>query len=175
MIRVKLEDSVREYANKQVTNKNFGNRSKGFNGNKEKQYTGILGECAVYLALGKELPTYDSGSVVEDVIINDKKVDIKSMARNSDMRDNFVHNFVAYQKDSNNDVLIGVNINKKSREAQICAWLPKEEFLKKARFFEKGTKITRFDGTSFVTGAPHYELEQSEWNQINSVEDLKSI
>ena len=39
MIKVKLKDEVREYANKQVTIKNFGNRAQGFNGNKEKQYT----------------------------------------------------------------------------------------------------------------------------------------
>ena len=175
MLKVKLEDNVREYANKQVTIKNFGNRSVGFNGNKEKQYTGILGECVVHQALDKELPTYDSGSLIEDLTINNTTVDVKTMARNVDMQDNYVHNFVGYQKDSPCDVLLFNSINKKTRTAEICGWLPKSEFLKKADFFDKGSTRTRFDGTSFVTKAPLYEIKQEKLNQFNSIEDFKKI
>jgi hypothetical protein len=175
MLNLKLTDEIRQYAYNQVKTHNFGQRSSGFNGNFEKQYTGIVGECIVYKALNKELPQYDSGSLIEDIVINNKKIDIKSMARNVDMKDFYVHNFVGYQKDSANDILLGVSINKKTGVAQICGWLPKEEFLKKAKFFEKGSVRTRADGSTFKTMAPLYELENNKLNPINSKEDLENI
>ena len=112
MLNVELTDDVRQYAIKQVTIKNFGNRSAGFNGTREQQYTGIVGECVIYKLLNRDLPSYDSGALIEDIIINDKKVDIKTMARTVDMKDNYVHNFVGYQKDRPFDIILGVSINK---------------------------------------------------------------
>ena len=52
MLKVKLEDNVREYANKQVTIKNFGNRSVGFNGNKEKPIHGHPGRVCGTSSVG---------------------------------------------------------------------------------------------------------------------------
>jgi hypothetical protein len=63
MLNVELTDDVRQYAIKQVTIKNFGNRSAGFNGTREQQYTGIVGECVVYKLLNRDLPSYDSGAL----------------------------------------------------------------------------------------------------------------
>jgi hypothetical protein len=68
-IKIKLTDDIRKYANDQVTIKNFGQRSAGFNGSREKQYTGVLGECIVYESLDRALPTYNDGSLIEDLII----------------------------------------------------------------------------------------------------------
>ena len=175
MIKIKLTDDIRKYANDQVTIKNFGQRSAGFNGSREKQYTGVLGECIVYESLDRALPTYNDGSLIEDLVINNLTVDVKTMARNVDMQDNYVHNFVGYQKDRPCDVLLFNSINKKTRTAEICGWLPKSEFLKKADFFDKGSTRTRFDGTSFVTKAPLYEIKQHKLNQLDSKNNLKNI
>ena len=175
MLKINITDDVRQYANNQVTIKNFGNRSAGFNGSKEKQYTGVLGECDVHQMWDRELPTYQDGNLLEDLVINDLTVDVKTMARNVDMQDNYVHNFVGYQKDRECDVLLFNSINKKTREAQICGWLPKKEFLDRANFYDKGSTRTRFDGTSFVTKAPLYEIEQHKLNQFNSKEDIKGL
>ena len=120
MFNLKLTDEVRDYANRQVSIKNFGVRSAGFNGNRIQQYTGIVGECMLHKALNKDLPTYDSGSLIDDIKINNKKVDIKTMARTVDMRDFYVHNFVGYQKDRDNDVLLFISINKTTGNVQIC-------------------------------------------------------
>jgi hypothetical protein len=175
MIHYPLTDNLRSYAWKQVSIKNFGNRSQGFNGTKEKQYTGILGECVVHDLLKRELPTYDQGSVIADLVINNKKVDVKSMARNVDMKDFYVHNFVGYQKDTDCDVLLFISINKKTGVAQICGWLPKQTFLQQANFFDKGSVRTRADGTSFTTMAPLYEIENNKLHKITSVEDLRKL
>lgn len=175
MLNLKLNNRVRNYANQQVSIKNFGARSAGFNGNRTQQYTGIVGECMLHEALDKDLPNYDNGSSIEDLKINGKKVDVKTMARTVDMRDFYVHNFVGYQKDRDNDVFLFISINKTTGNVQICGWLPKEEFLKKASFFDKGSERKRTDGTSFITKAPLYEIENKQLNQINSVDDIKKI
>tara|TARA_R100000005_G_C4928621_1_gene158638 strand:+ start:299 stop:826 length:528 start_codon:yes stop_codon:yes gene_type:complete len=175
MLNLKLTDEVRNYANRQVSIKNFGVRSAGFNGNRIRQYTGIVGECMVHLAMGEDMPRYDSGSLIEDLKINGKKVDVKTMARNVDMRDFYVHNFVGYQKDRKNDVLLFNSINKKTGNVQICGWLPKKIFLERASFFDKGSERKRTDGTSFITQAPLYEIENSKLIPINTVTELKNI
>ena len=175
MFNLKLTDEVRDYANRQVSIKNFGVRSAGFNGNRIRQYTGIVGECMVHLAMGEDMPRYDSGSLIEDLKINNKKVDVKTMARNVDMRDFYVHNFVGYQKDRDNDVFLFISINKTTGNVQICGWLDKKKFLEQASFFDKGSVRTRTDGSTFVTRAPLYEIENKNLNQINTIEDIKKI
>ena len=175
MLNLKLNNRVRNYANRQVSIKNFGVRSAGFNGNRIQQYTGIVGECMLHKALDKDLPNYDNGSLIEDLKINGKKVDVKTMARTVDMRDFYVHNFVGYQKDRDNDVLLFISINKTTGNVQICGWLPKKIFLERASFFDKGSERKRTDGTSFITQAPLYEIENKQLNQINSVDDIKNI
>ena len=175
MINIPISDELRDYAWKQVSIKNFGNRRSGFNGSKEKQYTGILGECILYQVIYNRLPTYDSGSVIADIVVNDKTIDIKTMARNVDMKEFYVHNFVGYQKDSKHDILLFISNNKKTKVAQICGWLPKETFLQQANFFDKGSIRTRSDGTSFTTMAPLYEIENNKLHKITSIEDLQKI
>ena len=175
MLNLQLNNRVRNYANRQVSIKNFGVRSAGFNGNRIHQYTGIVGECMLHKALDKDLPNYDNGSLIEDLKINGKKVDVKTMARTVDMRDFYVHNFVGYQKDRENDVLLFNSINKKTGNVQICGWLPKKIFLERASFFDKGSERKRTDGTSFITQAPLYEIENSKLIPINTVTELKNI
>ncbi|BCV06289.1 MAG: hypothetical protein CM15mV129_590 [uncultured marine virus] len=175
MIQVPIHDDDRRYAVEVLKTTNFGHRSKGFNGNYEKQYTGLIGELTLHRVLGLTRPKYTSGRLDSDILINNKKVDIKSMARNVYMQDHYVHNFVAYQKDMPSDILLFISINKKSGVVQICGWLEKEKFLENASFFDQGDKRERDDGTSFVLRAPLYEIEQNKLNKLNNVNDLNDI
>ena len=175
MIQVSIHDDDRRYAVEVLKTTNFGHRSKGFNGNYEKQYTGLIGELTLHRVLGLTKPKYTSGRLDSDILINNKKIDIKSMARNVYMQDHYVHNFVAYQKDMPSDILLFISINKKSGVVQICGWLEKEKFLENASFFDQGDKRERDDGTSFVLRAPLYEIEQNKLNKINNVNDLNDI
>ena len=175
MIQVPIHDDDRRYAVEVLKTTNFGHRSRGFNGNYEKQYTGLIGELTLHRVLGLTKPKYTSGRLDSDILINNKKVDIKSMARNVYMQDHYVHNFVAYQKDMPSDVLLFISINKKSGVVQICGWLEKEKFLENASFFDQGDKRERDDGTSFVLRAPLYEIEQNKLNKLNNVNDLNDI
>ena len=175
MIQVAIHDDDRRYAVEVLKTTNFGHRSRGFNGNYEKQYTGLIGELTLHRVLGLTKPKYTSGRLDSDILINNKKVDIKSMARNVYMQDHYVHNFVAYQKDMPSDILLFISINKKSGVVQICGWLEKEKFLENASFFDQGDKRERDDGTSFVLRAPLYEIEQNKLNKLNNVKDLNDI
>ena len=175
MIQVAIHDDDRRYAVEVLKTTNFGHRSRGFNGNYEKQYTGLIGELTLHRVLGLTRPKYTSGRLDSDILINNKKVDIKSMARNVYMQDHYVHNFVAYQKDMPSDILLFISINKKSGVVQICGWLEKEKFLNEASFFDQGDKRERDDGTSFVLRAPLYEIEQNKLNKLNNVRDLNDI
>ena len=175
MIQVAIHDDDRRYAVEVLKTTNFGHRSRGFNGNYEKQYTGLIGELTLHRVLGLTRPKYTSGRLDSDILINNKKVDIKSMARNVYMQDHYVHNFVAYQKDMPSDILLFISINKKSGFVQICGWLEKEKFLEDASFFDQGDKRERDDGTSFVLRAPLYEIEQNKLNKLNNVKDLNDI
>ena len=175
MIQVPIHDDDRRYAVEVLKTTNFGHRSRGFNGNYEKQYTGLIGELTLHRVLGLTRPKYTSGRLDSDILINNKKVDIKSMARNVYMQDHYVHNFVAYQRDMPSDILLFISINKKSGVVQICGWLEKEKFLENASFFDQGDKRERDDGTSFVLRAPLYEIEQNKLNKLNNVKDLNDI
>jgi len=175
MIQVPIHDDDRRYAVEVLKTTNFGHRSRGFNGNYEKQYTGLIGELTLHRVLGLTKPKYTSGRLDSDILINNKKVDIKSMARNVYMQDHYVHNFVAYQRDMPSDILLFISINKKSGIVQICGWLEKEKFLENASFFDQGDKRERDDGTSFVLRAPLYEIEQNKLNKLNNVNDLNDI
>ena len=175
MIQVPIHDDDRRYAVEILKTTNFGHRSKGFNGNYEKQYTGLIGELTLHRVLGLTKPKYTSGRLDSDILINNKKIDIKSMARNVYMQDHYVHNFVAYQKDMPSDILLFISINKKSGVVQICGWLEKEKFLENASFFDQGDKRERDDGTSFVLRAPLYEIKQNKLNKLNNVNDLNDI
>ena len=175
MIQVPIHDDDRRYAVEVLKTTNFGHRSRGFNGNYEKQYTGLIGELTLHRVLGLTKPKYTSGRLDSDILINNKKVDIKSMARNVYMQDHYVHNFVAYQRDMPSDILLFISINKKSGVVQICGWLEKEKFLENASFFDQGDKRERDDGTSFVLRAPLYEIEQNKLNKLNNVNDLNDI
>jgi hypothetical protein len=175
VLNLKLTDEIRHYAWRQVSIKNFAQRSVGFNGNKIEQYTGIIGECIIYKLLNRGLPNYDNGSLIEDILINNKKVDIKSMGRKSDIKDFYAHNVSAYQKDRPNDVYLFNSVNKNTGTVQICGWLSKEDFFKKAILKQKGDGRPRSDGTTMMLKSPNYEVQNKQLNQINSVEDIKNI
>jgi thioredoxin-related protein len=97
------------------------------------------------------------------------------MLRKHDMRDNWVHNFVGYQKEMTSDVLLFVNINRNTKIVQLCGWLDKKNFLETADFYNKGDLRQRDDGTSFKTHAPLYEIQQQKLNKLNNINDLRNI
>ena len=98
MIRLKITNEQIEYATYLVNNCNYGRRGK-FDGDKSKQLVGMLAQTVLADYLKQPRPDtsvgFDGGY---DYIINNKKVDVKCMARKGYMIGNYVHNLIAYQK-----------------------------------------------------------------------------
>jgi hypothetical protein len=174
MLNIKLREDLCKFAWDTVNKRNFGNRSAGANGSKEQQYTGILGEAVIYDIVHGKLPEYNEAGTV-DIVINGKKIDIKTMGRTVYMKPDYVHNFMGYQKDFPNDIYMFNSIVKNERIIQICGWLPKDEFFMKSSFYEKGEDRFRTNGTSLKAKAPLYEIKNKELNAVFAEEDVRKI
>lgn len=177
MLNVLLNQDDWTNAERIVSETNFGQRGK-FDGNREQQITGILGELCIYKLLGREQPDYSNPDGFADVVINGKHIDVKTMKRTVDMRDFYVHNFVGYQQYYDVDILLFNSLNSRRGEygkMQVCGYLSKSDFLNKANYFDKGEKRRRTDGTHFVLKAPLYEIENRLLIPIRNVEDVQKI
>ena len=150
---------------------NLGKRAH-FNGNREQQYTGLLGECMFHHWLFGELPVIDKARFDGgfDMIYKEKKIDVKTMGRNVDSKVYYANNFVASQMNFECDILVFCSINKKTSRFQMCGFLPKSEFLKKAVRYDKGAIRKRDDGTELKLGADMFEIGN---NHLIDIEYLK--
>ena len=174
MMDVTPSQEQKDYAAQQIETYNFGRRGV-FDGNKEQQFVGVLGQTIVADLLQVPRPDGTEGNDGGvDFVINKKNVDLKTMTRTVSVKEHYVHNFVAYQKEYPTDVYIFASYNKKSNIFSICGSVTKEQLQARAAFFTKGQLRYRDDGTAFPTKAPLYEIKQSDLNKINSTNDLKN-
>lgn len=162
------------YASRLIAYFDFGQRGIG-DGNETEQLTGMIGQTVFADLIGAERPDgkegFDEGI---DFIINDKRVDVKTMTRTTDVRDYYVHNFIGYQKDYEVDYYVFLSYNKRNRGLTVCGCIDKESFFKKADFFPKGAKRYRSNGSYFHSKAPLYEIKQTDLIQIRNVRELLS-
>ena len=150
---------------------NLGNRFTA-NGNKEEQYVGLLGEMMLCKVMGVHhnmAKGFDGGF---DLLIKDRKTDVKTMGRTVDPKPHYVNNFMALQEHFDCELYIFCSINKKTSEFTICGWVTKQELLHKAKLYPKGTIRTRTNGTTFELKADTYEILNSE---LNHIYDLKYL
>ena len=168
------------FAERLVTYHNYGQRGLA-DGDEQEQMTGMLGQTVFADLIGAERPQEDEDNEHNengfdggfDFIINDLKVDVKTMGRTTEMRDNYVHNFIAYQRDYDVDYYVFLSYNRTNEHLTVCGYIDKENFFRRARFYDEGTRRFRTDGTSFKTKAPMYEIKQSDLYPINSIEDIR--
>lgn len=161
---------------KRLTNEyNFGNRGRA-DGDQKMQEVGILGQIVFADLIGASRPTgeggFDGGF---DFVIAGKKVDVKTMSRTVDVRPHYVHNFIGYQLKYDCMYYIFESYNTVKNILSICGVIDKDNFLKKADYYDIGDKRYRDDGTYFYSRAPLYEIKQSDLIQINSLEELINI
>lgn len=174
MFTVKVSPALIEHCQHLVTTHNFGNRFTA-NGNQEQQLTGIIGQSVIMDAFSLGFVDgkggFDNGV---DLMINIKKVDVKTMGRTTDVKPNYTNNFLKLQDYFETDVYIFCSYHKLKKEVTICGWIEKPDFVAKRKLFPKGTIRTRTDGTTFSTFADLYEIDNSLLNDVSSFEDLKS-
>ncbi len=174
MFKIQVSDSVIDHCKKQVASYNFGQRHTA-NGNPEQQLTGIIGQSVVmdFFGLGNVNGEdgFDNGV---DILFNNKKIDVKTMGRTTDVRPNYTNNFLKLQDYFETQVYIFCSFNKTNKELTVCGWIEKEAFVRKRKYFPKGTIRTRADGSSFNTFADLYEIDIIDIHDVKNIEDLKN-
>lgn len=173
MFTVFVENRIIEHCKEMVSKHNFGKRFTA-NGNKEQQLTGIIGQSVVMDVFGKGIVDGRSGfDDGVDLVFANKAIDVKTMGRTTSVKPGYTNNFLKLQDYFNTDVYIFCSYHKKKQELTVCGWISKTDFIKKRRFYPKGTTRTRFDKTTFKTFADLYEIDNSDLNTVSSIEDLK--
>lgn len=174
MIRIAISAEQVDYALDLVDKCNFGQRGK-FDGDKSKQLVGMLAQTVLADYIGHPRPKHSQGfDGGYDYIINDKKVDVKCMARRGHMCGSFVHNLIAYQKDYDVDYYIFTNLVKSTNELEVCGVISKDDFFKSANFYREGA-IRNCGFTKFALDAPLYELKQYRLHILGNVESKDDI
>lgn len=172
MFTVKVTDEQIAYATDQVHRFNFGRRGIG-DGNQQEQLTGIIGQTVIADLFRQTRPDGSAGfDHGVDYNICAQKIDVKTMGRTTDMRDYYVHNFIAFQIGYNVDYYIFTSLNTVKNELTICGFISKQGLKEKATFFPAGSIRTRSDRTTFRTKAPMYEIKQTDLNQVNELYEL---
>lgn len=173
MFTIKVDNALIDHCQQLVKTHNFGNRCTA-NGNEEQQLTGIIGQSVIMDAFG--LGYVDGKSGFDngvDLIINSKRMDVKTMGRTTDVKRNYTNNFLKLQDYFETDIYIFCSYHKPKKELTICGWIHKSDFVKKRKLFPKGTMRTRNDGTTFTTFADLYEIDNAHLNDTRSFDDLK--
>jgi hypothetical protein len=172
MIKIHVSNSVIEHCKAQIERYNFGQRHTA-NGTPEQQLTGIIGQSVVMNLFGlgnvNGEDGFDDGI---DIIFNNKKIDVKTMGRTTDVRRNYTNNFLKLQDYFQTEVYIFCSYNKTNQELTICGWIEKDVFVKKRKYFPKGATRSRADGSSFKTFADLYEIDIVDINDVTDANDL---
>ena len=174
MFSIKVKPEIIQHCKEQIKKYNFGQRSVA-NGTPDQQLTGIIGQSVIMDLFGLGLidgSTGFDGGV--DLVYEGIRMDVKTMGRTTDVRKDYVNNFIALQKSFDTDVYVFCSYNKTKNELTICGWTTKAEFIKKADFFPKGSTRIRSDGTSFKTFADLYEIANKDLIDVDSIEELKN-
>ena len=164
MFDIPITKEQKEYTWKLVKSCNFGNRGK-FDGDLERQYTGILGQTVMADGLKEKRPDgtegFDNGI---DFVIMGKNVDLKTMGRTTEVRPSYVNNLVASQCKYATQFYVFSSINKKTNKITFIGVLPKKNLEK--YFLKEGTERTRHDRTKFKIKTDMYEIPNKDLIQV---------
>jgi len=165
---IKVPKELKEECWEYLQENNMGNRHSA-NGNKENQLIGLLGEILTKKIFNIE-HTFENGfDGGFDFKYNDKTIDVKTMGRNVDMQDNFVHHLIAFQMKYDCDIYIFNSLNKIKNELNICGWLTKKEIKEKSIFLKKGTLRKRNNGTTFQLKTDGYFINNDMLKNIKEL------
>jgi hypothetical protein len=172
MFKIKVSDEIILHCQGQIEKFNFGKRGVA-DGTPEQQLTGIIGQSVVMQIFKQGLVDgskgFDDGA---DLMINQKKVDVKTMGRTTDVRQNYTNNFLAVQDKFDTDLYIFCSFNKKTNELTVCGLISKILFGQKRKFFPKGSTRNRSDGSSFLTFSDLFEIDIVDILDIQNEQDL---
>ena len=165
MIDLKITDDMIAHSKMLIKKNNYAQRGL-HDGNKRKQFIGVLAENIVRKFLKKDLMDVNGKDNGYDIEYFKYKADIKAMERKVRPRDNHVNNILDIQMKHQADAFIFTSLNVTEKLLTICGWIPKKDFKEIAKFYKKGTERVRDDGTSFKSFADLWEFENKYLNPV---------
>ncbi|WP_223032420.1 hypothetical protein [Hanstruepera marina] len=173
MFTIAVKPKLIEHCKTMVSMHDFGKRFTA-NGTKEQQLTGLIGQSVVMELFDKGYVNGSSGfDDGVDIVFANKTIDIKTMGRTTSVKPGYTNNFLKLQDYFKTNIYIFCSYHKTKHMLTVCGWISKEEFIKKRRFYPKGSTRTRFDKTTFTTFADLYEIDNKDLNNVNSITALK--
>jgi len=153
---------------------NIGNRGT-FDGSREQQFVGLIGELIVkqFFGLPPVLPNvngFDGGFDIE--LSTGEKFDVKTMTRNVSMKPHYEHNIVASQMTYDVDFYVFCSLNKRANELEVNGYLPKIVFLHKATKRHRGDIVERDNGTSFQLQSDSFTIENRHLHDATVLENI---
>jgi hypothetical protein len=168
----KINNQIKVKCWNYLKNNNLANRGT-YDGNKEKQFTGLVGELEThnllfgyYPDLNKKENGFDGGV---DIVYRNVGIDVKTMGRNFYTKAEWVNNFPKLQEGYNCDILLFNSINKKTNYIEFCGWVWKRELKEKARFYKKGTIRDRGLNDKMPVLTDNYEINNTDLRDIRSI------
>ena len=153
---------------------NIANRGT-YDGNKEKQLVGLVGEMETHYLLKGFYPNlnqkesgFDGGY---DIAHANMKIDVKTMARKVYTKDYYANNFTKLQECFNPDILLFTSINKKTNKIEFCGWIWKKELNTRGRLFKKGDIRKRGLKDTLTISVDNYEIKNSDLRDIREIID----
>ena len=144
-----------------------------YDGDKEKQLTGLIAETETHKLLLDEYPNlnekedgFDGGV---DINYLGYTIDVKSMGRSFYTKPEYVNNFPKLQSHYACDIIIFTSLNKKTNIIEFCGWIWKNEIDNKADFFKKGEVRNRGLNDTMVTSTDNYEIKNSNLRDIREI------
>ncbi len=168
------------YAYDLVSSCNFGKRKGPHvkNGTLKEQYYGMLAQTIMCWKLGCELPSPSDGSDGGvDFIINNKKVDLKTMIRTSDVDTGYmIGNLMKSQTiNSSTDYYVFASFNISKNALELVGFCKKEEVAAISTEVKAGTIRKNRAGKEIIIGQDIYEVDYRKLHQINSFDDLNRL
>ena len=169
MKHFKVSQELIDYCNKAVDKNNLGLREdQKTNGKRRHQFSGLLGENVVRKILGFEYVDgsegFDGGF---DVLFMNKKIDVKTRRKPFEPEPTDYFDIPIIQLNYQNHAYIFCSHNFKEDIVSIVGWIYKDDFVKNATLFKKGTKYTYEDGTTFVARYDSYRIKANKLNKWN--------
>ena len=167
MFKLDIDRELIKKAGYLVETYDFGKRKEA-NGNKVQQLVGIIGEQVIRdLFKAGDIDGSNGFDGGYDIEYYDKLIDVKTMSRKCEVKDDFVSNFMELQLSHSATHFIFNSLNTVKKEITVCGYISKQEFLEKADYFPKGSYRYRTDGTSFQTFSGLYEIKNKYLHDVN--------
>lgn len=165
-----------DYAYWLVNKTNYGHRGT-FDGNKEKQFYGLLAQVVIedLLELERSKPSKKADGGV-DLVLNNNNIDVKNIIRNSSpLNADYTNNIIEQQvTNGNTDWYLLTSFNKKDNCLYIMGYY-KKEWLQFADYYNAGQTVKNDWGKEITFKLDCFNVNNYLLLDVNSIEELKEL